>query len=117
VASGILRREVPGVTLPYWNALKNPVPEELKPIADNAGTVIPPKSLDLPNFAETDFETFQHDLEVGYHNEVHAALGHTVGRAHSPRDATFWPTMPSSIDSGGNGSRNTTVRCRRTLTS
>jgi len=85
-----LRREVPGVTLPYWNALKNPVPEELKPIADNAGTVIPPKSLHLPNFAETDFETFQHDLEVGYHNDVHVALGHTMGRAHSPRDATFW---------------------------
>ena len=85
-----LRREVPGVTLPYWNAFKNPVPEELKKISDVDGKVVPASVLHLPNFAQTDYETFQHDLEVGYHNDVHAFLGHTMGRSHSPRDATFW---------------------------
>jgi len=85
-----LRREVPGVTIPYWNAFKEPFPEELKKISDNDGAVISPSQLHLPNFDEPDFEKFQHDFEVGYHNDVHAILGGTVGRAHSPRDATFW---------------------------
>ena len=30
-----LRREVPGVTIPYWNARLDPVPAELKRISDN----------------------------------------------------------------------------------
>ncbi len=85
-----LRREVPGVTIPYWNAFKEPFPEELKKVSDNNGAVISPSQLSLPNFAEIDFETFQHDFDTGYHNQVHAILGRTVGRAHSPRDATFW---------------------------
>lgn len=85
-----LRREVAGVTIPYWNALKEPFPEELKKISDNNGAEIPANKLSLPNFNETDFEIFQHDLETGYHNQVHAYLGGTVGRRHSPRDATFW---------------------------
>ena len=85
-----LRREVAGVTIPYWNALKEPFPEELKKISDNNGAEIPANKLSLPNFNETDFEIFQQDLETGYHNQVHAYLGGTVGRRHSPRDATFW---------------------------
>jgi len=85
-----LRREVPGVTIPYWNAFKSPFPEELRKISDNEGAVIPAAQLPLPDFAETDFDVFQHDLEVGYHNQIHAVLSGTVGRRHSPRDATFW---------------------------
>ena len=85
-----LRREVPGVTLPYWNAFKDPVPEELKKISDQEGERIPASELSLPNFAQTDFETFQFDLEIGYHNDVHDILGRTMGRRHSPRDALFW---------------------------
>jgi hypothetical protein len=85
-----LRREVPGVTLPYWNAFKSPVPAELKKITDHEGAVICPADLRIPDFAQPDFEVFQHDLEVGYHNAVHSALGRTLGRRHSPRDALFW---------------------------
>ena len=32
-----LRREEPSVTIPYWNAFKDPFPEELKKISDNEG--------------------------------------------------------------------------------
>ena len=85
-----LRREVPGVTLPYWNAFKDGVPEELKKITDHEGDVIPASELPLPNFANPDFEAFQNDLELGYHNAVHAILGRTLRRRHSPRDALFW---------------------------
>lgn len=85
-----LRREVPGVTIPYWNAIKDPFPEELKKISDNEGERVNFKGVALPNFANQDFESFQHDIETGYHNYVHAALGGTVAGGHSPRDATFW---------------------------
>ena len=85
-----LRREVPGVTIPYWNAFKDPFPEELKKISDNQGERVDFTGISLPNFSEDDFERFQHDLEWNYHNHVHAFLGGTVGRRHSPRDATFW---------------------------
>ncbi len=89
-----LRREVPSVTIPYWNAFKDPFPEALKKISDNEGKRVPfpPNELQslLPNFEEKAFEDFQFDLEVGYHNHVHAELGRTMGRRHSPRDAAFW---------------------------
>lgn len=89
-----LRREVPGVTIPYWNAFKDPFPEELKKISDNEGrrVAFPASKLHflLPNFDQTDFEAFQSDLENGYHDQVHADLGRTIGRAHAPRDAGFW---------------------------
>jgi tyrosinase len=85
-----LRREVPGVSIPYWNAFKAPFPEELKKISDNEGKSVNLTTANLPNFSQTDFETFQNDLEVTYHNPVHAILGRTMGRAHSPRDAGFW---------------------------
>ena len=85
-----LRREVPGVTIPYWNAFKDPFPEELKKISDNERERVDFNGTSLPNFAEDDFESFQHDLEVSYHNRVHAFLGGTVGGRQSPRDAAFW---------------------------
>jgi tyrosinase len=89
-----LRREVAGVTIPFWNAFKDPFPEALKKISDNEGERVdfPSDQLTdlLPDFGESDFETFQHDLEVGYHNRVHAVLGGTFGGRHSPRDAAFW---------------------------
>ena len=89
-----LRREVSNVTIPYWNAFKDPFPEALKKISDNEGQRVefPSNELStlLPDFDEKDFEDFQIDLEVGYHNHVHAELGRTMGRRHSPRDAGFW---------------------------
>ncbi|CUS38558.1 putative Tyrosinase [Candidatus Nitrospira nitrosa] len=89
-----LQREVPDVTIPYWNAFKDPFPEELKKISDNEGKRVdfPANSLGdlLPDFTQKDFEVFQLDLEGGYHNHVHAELGRTIGRAHAPRDAGFW---------------------------
>ena len=36
-----LRREVPSVTIPYWNAFKDPFPEALKKISDNEGKRVP----------------------------------------------------------------------------
>ncbi|GKS65814.1 hypothetical protein YTPLAS72_31180 [Nitrospira sp.] len=57
-----LRREVHGVTIPYWNALTDPFPEELKKISDNEGKRVPFPARDLyfllPDFSEKDFETF-----------------------------------------------------------
>jgi hypothetical protein len=85
-----LRREVPGVAIPYWNAFKDPFPEELKKISDNEGKSVNLTTANLPDFSQTDFETFQNDLEVNYHNPVHSILGRTMGRRHSPRDAAFW---------------------------
>lgn len=85
-----LLREVSGVTIPYWNAFKEPFPEALKKISDNNGAVVPASQLSLPNFDEPDFDKFQYDFELGYHNQVHGILGGTVGGRHSPRDATFW---------------------------
>jgi hypothetical protein len=85
-----LRREVPGVTIPYWNAFKDPFPEELKKISDNEGERVNISPNLLPDFSETDFEAFQFDLESNYHNTVHAQLAGTMGRTHSPRDAAFW---------------------------
>ena len=86
-----LRKQVPGVTIPYWNAFKDPFPEELKKISDNEGERVNLNSTDnLPDFNETDFYTFQHDLEVRYHDPVHAILAGTLGRRRSPRDAAFW---------------------------
>jgi tyrosinase-like protein len=85
-----LRREVPGVTIPYWNAFKDPFPEALKKITDNEGETVDMTTAYLPNFSEDDFEVFQHDFEMGYHNLVHNTLGGTFGGRHSPRDATFW---------------------------
>lgn len=86
-----LRKEVPGVTIPYWNAYKDPFPEELKKISDNEGERLNLSTSLLPNFDESDYETFQHDLEVNYHNWVHAGLGQTVANPmKAPRDAAFW---------------------------
>jgi hypothetical protein len=88
-----LRREVPGVTIPYWNAVKDPFPDELKKISDNEGERVDFAGIALPNFADDDFEQFQHDLEMGYHNQVHRELGGLIGTMagrHSPRDAAFW---------------------------
>jgi hypothetical protein len=86
-----LRREEPSVTIPYWNAFKDPFPEELKKISDNEGKRVDLNSEEnLFSFAETDFYTFQHDLETRYHDAVHAKLGGTMVRGHSPRDAAFW---------------------------
>lgn len=89
-----LRREVPGVTIPYWNAFADSFPDELKKISDNEGKRVPFPAQDrdslLPNFGEKEFEAFQLNLEVGYHNHVHAELGRTMKRRHSPRDAGFW---------------------------
>jgi hypothetical protein len=85
-----LRRQKSNVTIPYWNALKHPFPEELKKITDNEGERVDMSGVELPDFTETDFFEFQRGLELGYHNVVHAALRGTVSHAHAPRDAAFW---------------------------
>lgn len=85
-----LRRQKSNVTIPYWNALKHPFPEELKKISDNEGERVDLSRVPLPDFTEPDFFAFQSLLEEGYHNTVHGALGGTVSHAHAPRDAAFW---------------------------
>lgn len=85
-----LRRQKSNVTIPFWNALKHPFPEELKKISDNEGERVNLSGVGLPDFTEPDFFTFQSVLEGGYHNVVHGALGGTVAHAHAPRDAAFW---------------------------
>lgn len=85
-----LRREVAGVTIPYWNAFRDPFPSALKKISDNEGKSAELTVENLPDFSQPDFEAFQNDLEVTYHNPVHANLARTMGRRHSPRDAAFW---------------------------
>lgn len=85
-----LRREVSSVTIPYWNAFKDPFPEELKKITDNEGEDARLTTSNLPDFSLTNFEDFQENLELNYHNPVHGNLGQTVARRHSPRDASFW---------------------------
>lgn len=88
-----LRREVPSVTLPYWNACKDPFPEALKKISDNEGERVAGAKASLPDFSLTDFNAFQQSLELGYHNLVHKELGGLLGtmsHRHSPRDAAFW---------------------------
>lgn len=85
-----LRREVAGVTIPYWNACKDPFPEELKDISANEKTSVAILHSHLPSFSEPDFEMFQFDLEVQYHNDVQAELRRAMGRRLSPRDVAFW---------------------------
>jgi hypothetical protein len=86
-----LRKEIPGVTIPYWNAFKDPFPEELKTITDNEGEKVKLTVSQLPNFEKDDYEAFQFDLEVNYHNTVHSELGQTVSNLNTaPRDAAFW---------------------------
>ena len=97
-----LRREVPGVTIPYWNALLDPVPEELKPISDDQCERVDFDGVNLKWFGQPDnpypFNDFQFELEWGYHNQVHSELSRrklnpfrsTIGKRRSPRDGVFW---------------------------
>ena len=90
-----LRREQPDVTLPYWNAVQDALPDEIKRISANEGETVPIGTDDVtgwsfPDFSQTNFEDFQLNLELVYHNPIHVVLGGKVAGGHAPKDVAFW---------------------------
>jgi tyrosinase-like protein len=89
-----LRRENDHVTLPFWNAYRDPYPDwllEIPNVSRPSNPGVDPSNLTAIPYSENNFSSFQNNLNGGYHIEVHNQLGGamgTMGRAN--RDPVFW---------------------------